>query len=137
LLAAGAFFIILMLTTQALFARDERRSRRYQCRTRSSIGTSKGSFPAMIVDISQKGCKVRFKNAPRLQDGCRIWIGGRWRRGHVIWSNDHYAGIRLAELLDRNLVQALSRGEDPMSVTGAELPQGSSRPQPASGLAGA
>lgn len=135
MLAAVALGVILMVAAQAVFARDERRSRRYQCRARSSIGTSDGSFPAMIVDVSQKGCKVRFRNAPPLQDDCRIWIGGRWRRCRVIWSNKHYAGIRLTEILERSLVQALARGEDPMSVTGAAMPQGPGGPQPAGGLA--
>jgi|GEM_PF-6378775 len=92
----GGFLLLIL----GLFV-AQRRSKRFKARAKRRILNvpvrvkfAKTDVAMVLVDISRNGVKVQHGELLGGQKKVNLHINGKWLSGHVIWSNDSFAGVQ-------------------------------------------
>lgn len=90
-------FLILGLVIYGL----QKRSKGFKARQKRRILNSpvrvrigKQDVAMMLVDISRNGVKVQHGGALGGEKKVNLYINRQWHAGHIIWSNDTFAGVQ-------------------------------------------
>jgi hypothetical protein len=103
LLPALITFIVLALIFALLVrvkarSQNERRAPRHNIVLPIRIKQKNRVHTAKVVEVSQTGCKVQH-SIENLEKNLSIRLVEKHRKGRVIWSNSHYAGIKFTKSL--------------------------------------
>lgn len=84
-----------------------RKAKRYRLNRTVEIVVGRKSELARVIDISRSGAQISTPSISVVGENIEMSIGGVPRAAQIVWSNQHYAGLKFDEMLSQGDLSTL------------------------------